>query len=252
MKPVGVYTHDNAVSVPRTQAPFAWAGVNGVRGEGVKIAIIDTGIDYTHANFGGPGTPAAYQVAFLSDTAPADPAMFGPGAAKVKGGTDLVGDDYDANVPAKATPAPDPNPLDCNGHGSHVAGSAAGFGVLANGSTYGGVYDQTIYSNFSFSIGPGVAPKADLYAVRVFGCEGSTDVVIDAIEWAVDNDMDVINMSLGVNVPRKTSASGKIAPSINDDGSGTSAPGDPPESAGSTRPKLLAKRLKSIVSVMLS
>ena len=43
----------------------------------------------------------------------------------------------------------------------------------------------------------GVAPKADIYAVRVFGCDGSTDVTVDAIEWAVDNDMDVINMSLG-------------------------------------------------------
>ena len=42
-----------------------------------------------------------------------------------------------------------------------------------------------------------MAPKADLYAVRVFGCDGSTDVVVDAIDWAVDNDMDVINMSLG-------------------------------------------------------
>src|SRR5439155_17958620 len=49
----------------------------------------------------------------------------------------------------------------------------------------------------NFNIGPGVAPKADLYAVRVFGCEGPTDVTVDAIEWAVDNDMDVINMSLG-------------------------------------------------------
>src|SRR5204862_6170838 len=48
-----------------------------------------------------------------------------------------------------------------------------------------------------FSVGPGVAPKAELYAVRVFGCAGSTDVTVDAIEWAVDNDMDVINMSLG-------------------------------------------------------
>ena len=47
------------------------------------------------------------------------------------------------------------------------------------------------------TVGPGVAPKADLYAVRVFGCDGSTDVTVDAIEWAVANDMDVINMSLG-------------------------------------------------------
>ena len=53
---VGIFTHENAVSVPRIGAPLAWSGVNGVRGEGIKIAIIDTGIDYTHANFGGPGT----------------------------------------------------------------------------------------------------------------------------------------------------------------------------------------------------
>ena len=46
-------------------------------------------------------------------------------------------------------------------------------------------------------VGPGVAPEVDLYAVRVFGCEGSTDVTVEAIDWAVANDMDVINMSLG-------------------------------------------------------
>ena len=74
---------------------------------------------------------------------------------------------------------------------------AAGFGVLANGSEYTGSYDQLTHLNNSFLIGPGVAPKADLYAVRVFGCEGSTNVVTEAIEWAIDNDMDVINMSLG-------------------------------------------------------
>ena len=32
--------------------------------------------------------------------------------------------------------------------------------------------------------------------MRIFGCAGVTEVVVDAIEWAVDNDMDVINMSL--------------------------------------------------------
>ena len=42
-----------------------------------------------------------------------------------------------------------------------------------------------------------MAPQADLYALRVFGCGGSTDVTVDAIEWAVANHMDVINMSLG-------------------------------------------------------
>src|SRR5262245_12476736 len=200
VKHVNTYRRQNVIGVPRIQAPLAWAGVNGVRGEGIKIAIIDTGIDYTHANFGGPGTPAAYQVAFAHGTQPADPAMFGPNAPKVKGGTDLVGDNYDAGGDEQAaTPMPDPNPLDCDGHGSHVAGTAAGFGVLSNGTTYSGPYDQLTHSNNNFVVGPGVAPKADLYAVRVFGCEGSTNVVVEAIDWAVDHDMDVINMSLGAS-----------------------------------------------------
>ena len=131
---------------------------------------------------------------------PADRALVGPLAPRVKGGIDLVGDSYNAD-PKSATyqpmPHPDPNPLDCNGHGSHVAGTAAGSGVSANGQTYNGPYNASTVSGNSWTIGPGVAPKADLYAVRVFGCEGSTDVIVDAIEWAVDNDMDVINMSLG-------------------------------------------------------
>jgi len=207
---VGTFHHGNAASVPRISAPFAWAGVNGVHGEGIKVAIIDTGIDYTHANFGGPGTTAAFDTAAAGSTGPADPALFGPNAPKVKGGIDLVGDDYDANDDT-SVPVPDPNPLDCNGHGSHVAGSAAGFGVLGNGSEYTGSYDNLTHVNNTFSIGPGVAPKADLYAVRVFGCEGSTNVVTEAIEWAIDNDMDVINMSLGSDFGPGDSADAKAA-----------------------------------------
>lgn len=193
------YTLDNAISVPFIGAPAVWSGAAGLRGEGVKVGIIDTGIDYTHANFGGPGTVAAFNTANATNTAAPNPALVGPAAPKIKGGTDLVGDDYNASAPAGSPaliPHPDPNPLDCNGHGSHVAGTAAGFGVTAAGTTYTGPYNSTI--NFgSFRIGPGVAPKADLYAIRVFGCAGSTDVVVDAIDWAVDHDLDVINMSLG-------------------------------------------------------
>lgn len=191
---------DNVHGVPLIGAPQAWGGVAGLEGfagEGIKIADIDTGIDYTHADFGGPGTPAAYQAALATDTAAPDPTLIGPNAPKVKGGTDLVGDAYNASDTKHNVPNPDPNPLDCNGHGTHTAGTAAGFGVLSDGSTYNGSYDADTVSSHDWNVGPGAAPKADIYSIRVFGCTGSTNVVVDAIEWAVAHDMDVINMSLG-------------------------------------------------------
>src|SRR5205809_5301375 len=206
IKPVLIYKPVNAVSVPFIAAPGVWGGSPAFHGEHIKLAILDTGADYTHANFGGPGTVAAFNDAFANSTTPADPALFGPDAPKVKGGTDLVGDDYDASAVdakgnpdlAKRTPLPDPNPLDCNGHGSHVAGTAAGFGENADGSTFHGPYDANTPKH-SFRIGPGVAPLADVYAVRVFGCAGSTNVVVEAIDWAVQHGMQIISMSLGAD-----------------------------------------------------
>src|SRR5438445_11944058 len=198
IKPVLIYKPVNAVSVPFIGAPAAWGGSPAFHGEHIKLAILDTGADYTHANLGGPGTVAAFDDAFANSTKPADPALFGPDAAKVKGGTDLVGDDYDASDPTKSTPHPDPNPLDCNGHGSHVAGTAAGFGVRDDGTTYRGPYDAST-PNVKFRIGPGVAPQADVYAVRVFGCTGSTNVVVEAIDWAVAHGMQIISMSPGAD-----------------------------------------------------
>jgi minor extracellular serine protease Vpr len=191
---VAIYQRDNTVGVPYIGAPAAWQDY-GFTGTGVKIGIIDTGIDYYHANFGGSGNPA--------DFAADDGLTIGTAAfpsAKVAGGTDFVGDDYDASAPAGSAaliPQPDPDPLDCNGHGSHVAGTAAGEGVLADGSTFSGPYNASTVSSHSWNVGPGVAPTATLYAYRVFGCEGSTDVVIDAINQAVADGVDVINMSLG-------------------------------------------------------
>jgi minor extracellular serine protease Vpr len=153
--PVPKYNINNVVSVPFIGAPQVWQGTPAFKGEHVKIAIIDTGIDYTHANFGGPGTVAAFAKAAGSSTAPADPKLFGPAAPKVKGGIDLVGDAYNADI-AGSVPVPDPNPLDCNGHGSHVSGTAAGFGVANDGTTYHGPYDQAAYAA-GFGIGPGAA-----------------------------------------------------------------------------------------------
>ena len=213
VRPVWPIKPNNVHGIPAIGAPAVWQNL-GLHGEGVKVAIIDTGIDYTHANFGGPGTAAAYAAAFAADTAPANPALFGPNAPRVKGGIDLVGDDYDAdpnNSTYQPVPHPDPNPLDCGGHGSHVAGTAAGGGVRADGSAYKGPYNASTVSGNAWKVGPGVAPKADLYAVRVFGCAGSTDVVVDAIDWAVDNDMDVINLSLGSPFGTKDSPDAQAA-----------------------------------------
>ena len=180
----------NAVSVPYTGTPAAW-GDYGYTGAGVKIAIIDTGIDYTHADFGGAGAAA-----FAAN----DPTIIEPGTfptAKVAGGWDLVGDAYDAEDPTSVA-VPDPDPIDCitGQHGTHVAGTAAGEGVKADGSTYTGPYNRSIDFS-SFKVGPGVAPKATLYAFRVFGCEGSTQFAVDAINMAVMAGVDVINLSLG-------------------------------------------------------
>jgi minor extracellular serine protease Vpr len=197
VKQVRTYSLNNAHSVPFIGAPSVWQNPPGLHGEHVRIAVIDTGVDYTHANFGGPGTVAAFKTAAANSTLPADPTLFGPNAPKVKGGIDLVGDAYNANV-AGSLPVPDPNPLDCNGHGSHTSGTATGFGVTSAGTTFKGPYDAATPSQ-SFIIGPGVAPLADLYAVRVFGCAGSTNVVVDGIDWAVANNMQVISMSLGAD-----------------------------------------------------
>ena len=81
----------------------------------------------------------------------------------LSGGTDFAGDAYDASSsdPATATPHPDPNPLDCNSHGSHVAGTAAGFGVTSAGATFsGGTID---FADAAFS-GGRAALAADIAA----------------------------------------------------------------------------------------
>jgi subtilisin family serine protease len=213
LHPIIPKTIDNTTSVPLIGAPQVWGGLGNYQGTGIKIGIIDTGIDYIHFNFGGIGIYVGQDFTTLDEAVNAFP------TAKVVGGWDFVGDAYNAD-PTSASynpiPAPDPDPMDCYGHGSHVAGTAAGFGVNANGTTYvesgSDTYAALKDLNSSayidkFHIGPGVAPKAELYSLRVFGCEGSTEVTEQAIEWAMDpnNDgdlsdhLDVINMSLGSN-----------------------------------------------------
>ncbi|MGW4892648.1 S8 family serine peptidase [Kitasatospora sp. NPDC004240] len=208
--PIVRKNRDNAHSVPLTGAPGVWAGPSGDAdggntGRGVRIGIIDSGIDYTHADFGGPGTPEAFRSVDGARTAPAG--LF-PNA-KVIGGRDLVGDDYDpdpASPGHQPVPHPDDNPIDCavNGHGTHVAGTAAGLGVTTDGRPYTGPYRPGL-DPAAFRVGPGAAPGAQLYAIRVFGCDGATEQLTEALDLAADPDgdgdltdrLDVVNLSLG-------------------------------------------------------
>ena len=179
------------------------AGAGGYTGKGVKIAVIDSGIDYTHTDFGGSGKLEDYEKASkLTELPSADSGLIN--RAKVAGGYDLVGDAYDGTN----TATPDGNPLDCTtgGHGTHVAGTAAGYGVNADGSTFTGDYSKLTAEQLkTMKIGPGVAPEAEIYAFRVFGCSGSTNVVIEALDRTLDPNGDgdfsdranVVNMSLG-------------------------------------------------------
>ena len=132
----------------------------GYSGNGIKVGIIDTGIDIDHPAFGGGGVPDG--TSFPS--------------ARVAYGYDFVGDAYNANIDG-SVPVPDPNPDDCGGHGSHVAGIVGGDG--------GGIR--------------GVAPGVTFGAYRVFGCEGSTssEIIVEALERAYADGMQVVNQSLG-------------------------------------------------------
>ncbi len=147
----------------------------GFDGKGIKVAVLDSGIDYTHAALGGSGNPA--------DFAANNPDIIEKGTfptAKVVAGYDFVGSNW-PNTPE----LPDPDPLDAGpggGHGTHVAHIIGGFG--------------------------GVAPGVALYAVKVCssittGCSGIA--LIQGMDYAADPNgdgkykdrVDLINMSLG-------------------------------------------------------
>jgi subtilisin family serine protease len=138
-----------------TGASFAH-DVLGVTGAGVRVGVIDTGLDYHHPDLGG---------------------CFGPGC-RVFTGFDFVGDAFNSSgtTPAELTPVPDPDPDDCNGHGSHVSGIVGASGAIR-----------------------GVAPGVTFGAYRVFGCVGTTsgDIMIAAMERALADGMHIVNMSIG-------------------------------------------------------
>lgn len=194
VRPMGTYELDLTETVPFVGGTALQD--MGYDGTGVKVAVIDSGIDFTHAKFGGAGTLEAYAEAYCGDpsatpdpfdpacsahSAPADPAFFP--TAKVVGGYDFVGEVWPSGAVAF-----DANPIDFGGHGSHVAD-------IIGGLEAGGV-------------GAGMAPGAELYAFKACSavstsCNGvalllSTDAAMD-----LDGDLstydpaDVINASIG-------------------------------------------------------
>ena len=117
-------------------------------GQGIKVAIIDTGIDYIHDD--PDDQPYVVDPEFLSN---------------YQGGYDFFNNDAD--------------PYDDNGHGTHVAG------ILA--------------AEHNGYLVTGVAPGVDLYALKVLSAAGRRRLQRPhrRARWAVDHDMDVVNMSLG-------------------------------------------------------
>jgi len=115
--------------------------LKGINGEGVKIAVIDTGVDFNHPDLLG----------------------WGP-EGKVVGGYNFI---QDGELP-----------MDNNGHGTQVAGVIAADGQIK-----------------------GIAPKAKILAYKVSedGNTVSSELIIKAIEKAIEDKADIINISLGVN-----------------------------------------------------
>jgi minor extracellular serine protease Vpr len=156
-EPAPAINPELATALTMTGADIAQSEL-GFTGAGIRVAIMDTGIDYNHPDLGS---------------------CFGPNC-RVVTGWDFVGDAFNAGDPANDTPVPGPDPMDCNGHGTHVAGI-----VGASPATEHGVR--------------GVAPGVTFGAYKVFGCEGSTtaDIMIAAMERALADGMQVLNMSIG-------------------------------------------------------
>src|SRR5450755_1217346 len=184
--PMRRYRKLDQLSISNVEAAWNVSTIGGESkaGVGIKIGIIDTGIDQTHPAFqdsslvAPPGYPIADTQADLAFT-----------SNKVIVARSYVGDIIYSNDTSSTDLAAQSRPddvtaRDLDGHGTGVASVAAGVAT-----TYNGV------------IITGVAPKAFLGNYKVFG---SNDVnpngsgnILQALEDAVTDGMDVVNLSLG-------------------------------------------------------
>jgi subtilisin family serine protease len=128
--------------VAAINAPHVWEAF-GTRGDGVSVAVLDTGIDPDHPD-----------LEFTQDRW----AGFGPAGSQLER-----------------------SPYDRDGHGTHVSGTVAGGRA----------------SGLDSAPHLGVAPNVDLYNVKVLDNGGTFTQILAGVEWAVEQGIDVINMSLG-------------------------------------------------------
>jgi len=183
IRPVIHYELMLSETVPYIGAAAAQAA--GKDGTGARVAVFDSGIDYTHRNLGGPGTIEAYDTAVATYPNPYFP------SAKVVGGYDFTGSAWPSGPRTE-----DPNPIDDGaggGHGTHVAD-------IIGGRSLDGLHK-------------GVAPGAQLYAVKVCSSVSSSCngvALLKAVDFALDpkgdgtfDSVDVINLSLGSNYGMK-------------------------------------------------
>ncbi|MEG3437628.1 S8 family peptidase [Pannus brasiliensis CCIBt3594] len=138
-------------------APSAWA--KGYTGQGIVVAVIDTGVDRNHPDLSGNIWKNPGEI---------------PGDGRDNDGNGYVDDVYGWNFASGNN-----NTLDGNGHGTHVAGTIAG---LNNGV---GV--------------TGIAYNSRIMPVKALSDSGSGSLsaIAKGIRYAVDNGARVINMSLG-------------------------------------------------------